>query len=45
MWGTQHEAEFDVATVPLTAKKIDTTQEKFLVTLEQKENGGQLKLA
>lgn len=45
VWGTQHDAAFDVATVPLTTQTTDTAQENFLVTLEQKENGGQLRLA
>lgn len=45
VWGTQHDAAFDVATVPLTAKTTDKPQDKFLVTLEQQDNGGQLKLA
>jgi hypothetical protein len=45
VWGTQHNAKFDVATIPLTSKTTDTAQENFLVTLEEKANGGQLKMA
>lgn len=45
IWGTQHDAAFDVATVPLTAGKASKAQEQFLVTLEEAGDGGQLTLA
>ena len=45
IWGTQHDADFDVATVPLTAKKSSKAQERFLVTLKEVGDGGQLTFA
>lgn len=45
VWGSQHDPEYDVATIPLTAESIETPQENFLVTLAEQDNGGELKLA
>ena len=45
VWGSQHDPAFDVATIPLNAESTDTPQEHFLVTLDEQDNGGELKLA
>lgn len=45
IWGTRHEAEFDVVEVPLQVSKIEgDAQEKFLVKLERGDDGGTLRM-
>ena len=45
IWGTRHEAELDVAEVPLQVSKIEgESQEKFLVKLEKGGEGGTLRM-
>ena len=45
VWGTQHDANFDVATIPLKVGKASEAHDRFLVTLEEAGKGGTLTLA
>lgn len=46
IWGTMHEAQADVAEIPLTVRTIEEEQKKFLIELEPREDEqGVLRLA
>lgn len=45
IWGSQHDPTFDVATIPLKEEAVDTPQENFLITLAERDNGGEFKIA
>lgn len=46
IWGTRHQAEFDVYEIPLTVSKLEgDAQEKFLIKLEGDESGGTLRMS
>ena len=45
IWGTQDQAAFDVAEIPLEATKSVMAQEEFLITLEANGNSGTIALA
>ena len=45
VWGTMYESEMDVAEVPLKHTKLDEGEYRFTIDLEEKGNGGLLKLA
>jgi hypothetical protein len=45
IWGTQHEAAYDVADIPLQATKSDKAQQEFLITLEANGDSGTMRLA
>lgn len=45
VWGTQHDPAYDVAEIPLQVSKRDETQEEFIITLDEKEDGGTVRLA
>lgn len=45
IWGTQHEAEADVAEIPLTVAKADKEEEAFTIELVEGDKGGTLNIA
>ena len=45
VWGTMYEPEMDVAEVPLEYTKLEEAKYRFTIDLEERENGGLLKLA
>jgi hypothetical protein len=44
IWGTRHEAEFDAAEVPLRVAKADEPSDKMMVEIDQKPDGGTLRI-
>ncbi len=44
IWGTRHEAEFDAAEIPLRIAKADQPTEKMMVEIDQKPDGGTLRI-
>jgi len=45
IWGTQHEAEADVAEIPLTIAKTDSEEKAFKIELVEEGMGGTLNIA
>ena len=45
IWGTQHEADADVAEIPLTVAKADDEEKAFKIELVEEGKGGTLKMA
>lgn len=45
VWGTMHDAGYDVAEVPLQVATLDDAKDEFIIVLEKSENGGQMRLA
>ena len=45
VWGTMYEAEMDVAEIPLKHAKVKEGKYRFTIDLEEKGNGGLLKVA
>ncbi len=45
IWGTRHDPSADVAEIPLQTKRTGQTSDVFLVELEEKDQGGLLRIA